>query len=211
MRKRVLVMFMMVAVIGMYCFGSAGMVFAEDTDGQPATQTTAASDDADAAPADDNGEATDQTTYSVVANYYSNYNNGPFKLDGTAVKVAEKSAAVGSSVTITPEKAWSTFDGNRYGYDASKSRLTMTVAADPSQNQLVVNYYRYTGSSVDVPENYDDGSKTAAKAKSSETMVSSNDSPQTGDTSDIIAWAALGLAAMAALGAFAAVRKKRIK
>ena len=209
MRRRVLVMFVMAAVIGMYCFGSAGIAFAEDAESQPDVQSAAEAvpGEADTTPA---GDTTDQTTYSVVAKYYSNYNDGPFKLDGTDVKVAEKTIAVGSNLTITPENAWTTYDGNKYGYDASKSRLTMTAAADASQNQLVVNYYRYTGSVVDVPENYDDNSKTDGKVKSSETMASSN-SPQTGDTSDIIAWAAMGLAAMAALGAFAAVRKKRSK
>lgn len=172
-----------------------------------------------------------RTSYTVVTNYFTSTDNGAnyTKDNGDPVQVKDATTVnVDETITASPEDTWSVYNGNTYGYDASKSTVTKVAVIDPATNVLTLNYYRTVngttttpptqttpvttggGSTSTVPSN----STTKDKAKTNRTTVtvkaSNNDSntPKTGDTSDLMLWAALGIAGIALAGVTIALRRK---
>jgi len=168
-----------------------------------------------------------ETTYSVVANYYTSTNGGAFVLDGSSTKTEAASAYVGSEIQVTPEAAWMTYNGNTYLFDATKSTMTKKAVLDPKTNVLTVNYYRNVSSTNNEPTNNNtdnngggsanntpsnnNAAKNGKAPKGSAVVKPSNNNanaPKTGDQSDIVLWAALGMAGIALAGVTMALRRK---
>ena len=92
------------------------------------------------------GESAEKVSYTVVANYYTDG-----KKDNTSlVNLENGEADVGTTITVTPQSAWRTYDGNRYTL-TTKNR-TLAIVADSSKNVLTLRYDRTTSDD----DGYDD-------------------------------------------------------
>lgn len=160
------------------------------------------------------------TSYNVVANYYTSTDGGEFVKDN-ASEVTLKDATtvnVGDTITATLEDSWMAYNGNKYGLDESKSTLTKVAVLDRATNTLTLNYYRSVkngsddpdnnnkhngGGSSDTPKNNNNG----GNGSSTGTATNAN-TPDTGDSMDLVLWSMLGVTSIALAGVVLALRRK---
>ncbi|TDP45713.1 InlB B-repeat-containing protein [Aminicella lysinilytica] len=172
------------------------------------------------------------STYNVIANYYTSTDGGEYVQDNSSVVNLKDAtvATVGSTISVTPEDAWATYNGNTYGLDESKSTLTKTAVRDPLTNTLTLSYYRSVssdngnsdnnnadnnnnggGSSSDNPSNNNsDGNGSGSGSSTGTAVNTTTDSsvPDTGDNSELVLWSVLGLTSIALGGVVIALRRK---
>jgi len=165
-----------------------------------------------------NPPVVENTTYTVVANYFTSTDNGTTYAQDNTTAVEVKGATtvtVGSAIAVTPDAAWANYNSNTYVADAAKSTLTGTAVADATKNVLVVNYYRITGNNDNGGDNNNNGGNTNNNGDNNNsgntTNTASNSNavgPTTGDSNEIGIWIALGLTSMALAGVFIGLRKQ---
>lgn len=162
-----------------------------------------------------------ETSYSVVANYYTSTNGGEYVQDNESTLTLKTGTAnVGDTITENPQDSWATYNGNIYTYDGSKSTITKLAVLDPISNVLTVNYYRSvtTGGGSDDPDNnnkHDGGGSSdtpknnnnGGNGSSTGTATNAN-TPDTGDSMDLVLWSMLGVTSIALAGVVLALRRK---
>lgn len=160
------------------------------------------------------------TSYNVVANYYTSTDGGEYVKDN-ASEVTLKDATtvnVGDTITATPEDSWMAYNGNKYGLDESKSTLTKVAVLDRATNTLTLNYYRSVKNGSDDPDNnnkHDGGGSSdtpknnnnGGNGSSTGTATNAN-TPDTGDSMDLVLWSMLGVTSIALAGVVLALRRK---
>ena len=90
------------------------------------------------------GESAEKVSYTVKADYYTDGK----KDNAGAISLESGEADVGTTITVTPQSAWRTYDGNRYTL-TTKNR-TLTIGEGP--NVLTLRYDRTTSDD----DGYDD-------------------------------------------------------
>ncbi|WP_166635449.1 MBG domain-containing protein, partial [Aminicella lysinilytica] len=163
------------------------------------------------------------TTYNVVANYYTSKDQGKTYTQDNTSTVEVKTATtvkVGDALTVTPEDAWAMYDGNKYFIDAEKSEMTKTAVLDAASNTLTLNYYRNTGSDDNNGDNNnkDDGDNNnnggnggnGGNGSSSDNPSNNNSAgPDTGDSNDLGFWAGIcGASGVLLAGLYFGMRRR---
>lgn len=82
------------------------------------------------------------TSYTVVANYYTSRDGGAYTQDGSVTEQDAAAAEVGQSLSADEKDEWASYSGSDYTLDRTRSTLTGTAVLDPAQNVLTLNYYR---------------------------------------------------------------------
>ncbi|NLD10181.1 MAG: LPXTG cell wall anchor domain-containing protein, partial [Clostridiales bacterium] len=153
------------------------------------------------------------TTYNVVANYYTSNDEGATYTQDNATAVEVKTATavqVGNPLTVNPEDAWATYDGNSYFIDADKSEMSKIAVLDAASNTLTLNYYRTVGG-TDEPGDETNTNKPKPGTGSDSNTPSNNKSAgvETGDNNNLGLWAGiLGASGVALAGLYVGLRKR---
>ena len=144
------------------------------------------------------------TTYKVVANYFTSTDKGTTYKQDNGEEVTVKNATsvkVGDAITVVPETSWSSYSGNTYTLDAGKSTMTKIAVLDASSNTLTVNYYRISGSSnnnnsnnnSNKPDNNNNNHNNNGGTTNNNADNNNTSGPDTGDASNMLPWSILGL------------------
>lgn len=177
------------------------------------------------------------TSYAVEGNYYTSTDGGAYVKDNPeAVSLqGAKAGAVGDQVTVTQDEAWASYNGSQYQLNENQA-LTLTLAVDPTNNVLTLNYYRTVnsggGDGDDDPTSPSNPTTAPAEITDPDTPLSGSPTltteipeagtptadlpedivppaavPKTGDTGDL--WLALaGASALGLVAVTMAFRKK---
>ncbi|TDP44675.1 Spy0128 family protein [Aminicella lysinilytica] len=153
------------------------------------------------------------TTYNVVANYYTSNDEGATYTQDNATAVEVKTATavqVGDPLTVTPEDAWATYDGNSYFIDADKSEMSKIAVFDAASNTLTLNYYRNAGGTDEPGEdNKTDEPQTDTGSDSDTPSNNKSAGVKTGDNNNLGLWAGiLGASGVALAGLYVGLRKR---
>ena len=160
------------------------------------------------------------TTYNVVANYYTSKDEGKTYTQDNTSTVEVKTATtvkVGDALTVTPEDAWAMYDGNKYFIDAEKSEMTKTAVLDAANNTLTLNYYRNVGSddgdndnnNKDDGDNNNNGGNGGNGSSSDNPSNNNSAGPDTGDSNDLGFWAGIcGASGVLLAGLYFGMRRR---